>query len=42
MTSKDRFDQYTKEGCARVFAFKVANILHSYTIEHGLHGLSDK
>lgn len=32
MTSKDKYDQYTKEGCARVFAFKMANILHSYTI----------
>jgi hypothetical protein len=41
MNSKDRLDQYTKEGCARVFAFKVANILHSYTMELGFHGLSD-
>lgn len=41
MNSKDKYDQYTKEGCARVFAFKMAHILHSYTIELGFHGLSD-
>ena len=38
MSSKDRHDMYTKEGCARVYAFKTANILHSYTIEMGFHG----
>ena len=41
MNSKDKYDQYTKEGCARVFAFKTANILHSYTLELGFHGLSN-
>lgn len=29
---------YTKEGCARVYAFRTASILHSYTIEMGFHG----
>ena len=37
MSSKDRHDMYTKEGCARVYAFKTANILHAYTIEMGFH-----
>lgn len=41
MSSKDRFDMYTKEGCARVYAFKIANILHSYTIEMGFHACTD-
>jgi hypothetical protein len=42
MTAKDKNDHYSKEGCARVFAFKAAGILHSYTVEHGFHGLSSK
>lgn len=41
MAAKDKHDPYTKEGCARVFAFKLAGILHSYTVELGYHGLSD-
>ena len=41
MGSKDKHDTYTKEGCARVFAFKLSGIVHSYTLEQGFHGLSD-
>lgn len=41
MSSKDKYDMYSKEGCARVYAFKTANILHSYTVEMGFHGCTE-
>jgi len=40
MGSKDKYDTYTKEGCARVYAFHLSGIVHSYTLEQGFHGLS--
>lgn len=37
MKAKEKADDYSKEGCARVFMYKTFNIIHSYTIECGFH-----
>ena len=37
MSSKDRTETLTKEGCARVNVSKITNIIHSYTLECGFH-----
>lgn len=36
MKVKDRCDEITKEGCARVVMHKTAGIIHSYSLECGL------
>lgn len=35
MSSKDKNDSHTKEGCARVFVHRLFNMIHSYTVECG-------
>ena len=35
MSAKDRNDKFSKEGCGRVYAHKLFNIVHSYTVECG-------
>jgi|JI6StandDraft_1071083.scaffolds.fasta_scaffold04024_11 hypothetical protein len=37
MKAKEKADDYSKEGCARVFMYKKFNIVHSYTLECGFH-----
>lgn len=37
MNSRDRGEKLTKEGAARVCMYKLCNIIHSYTLECGLH-----
>lgn len=37
MKHKDRFEELTKEGCGRVFAYKCSGIIHSFTLELGYH-----
>lgn len=37
MTSKDKQDVLSKKGCGRVFAYKEAGIVHSYTVECGYY-----
>jgi hypothetical protein len=37
LKKKDRFEEMTKEGCGRVFVYKWAEIIHSYSIECGFH-----
>ena len=37
MTSKDRLEEKTKEGCGRVNLYKICGIVHSYTLECGFH-----
>jgi len=37
MSSKDKMETMTKEGCGRVNAYKVSGIIHSYTLECGFH-----
>ena len=37
MNSRDRGEKLTKEGAARVCIYKLCNIIHSYTLECGLH-----
>lgn len=37
MNTRDRGEKLTKEGAARVCVYKIANILHSYTLECGFH-----
>ena len=37
MSSRDRGEKLTKEGAARVCMYKLCNIIHSYTLECGLH-----
>lgn len=37
MTSKDRMEEKTKEGCGRVNIHKICGIVHSYTLECGFH-----
>lgn len=32
MIAKDRQDIKTKEGCGRVVAHRIANVVHSYTV----------
>jgi len=32
MKTKHKLDVYTKEGCARVYAFNTGNVIHSYTV----------
>jgi hypothetical protein len=34
---KEKADNYSKEGCARIFMYKKFNIVHSYTVECGFH-----
>lgn len=34
---KDRFEEMTKEGCGRVFAYNTTKIIYSYTLECGFH-----
>jgi cytosolic carboxypeptidase protein 5 len=41
MKARDRFEELTKEGCARVCVHKSANIPHSYTLECGFHLIED-
>lgn len=35
MVCKDKKDILSKEGCGRVYAYKAANVWHSYTVECG-------
>ncbi len=35
MTAKDKHDNYTKEGCARVYYHSLFKMIHSYTVECG-------
>ena len=37
MRARDKSEKLTKEGCARVFAYKKCNIPHSYTLEMAYH-----
>lgn len=37
MSSRDRGEKLTKEGAARVCMYKMCGIIHSYTLECGLH-----
>lgn len=37
MSSKDKQDVLSKKGCGRVFAYKKAGIVHSYTVECGYY-----
>ena len=37
MTSKDKMENMTKEGCGRVTVSKLTGIIHSYTLECGFH-----
>ena len=37
MSTKDRMENLTKEGCSRVNVYKLSNIIHSYTLECGYH-----
>lgn len=37
MSSKDKLEPLTKEGCSRVIAYKNYKIIHSYTLECGFH-----
>ena len=37
MSSKDRMEEKTKEGCGRVNLYKICGIPHSYTLECGFH-----
>lgn len=32
MNAKDRFEDMTKEGCGRVVMYRLANIIHSYSL----------
>lgn len=36
MNSKDRNEERTKEGCGRVVMHRIANIIHSYSLECGI------
>ena len=36
MNAKDRCDSLSKEGCGRVVMYKVADIIHSYSLECGI------
>lgn len=36
MNSKDRNEERTKEGCGRVVMHRLANIIHSYSLECGI------
>jgi cytosolic carboxypeptidase protein 5 len=36
MNSKDRNEERTKEGCGRVVMHRMANIIHSYSLECGI------
>jgi len=35
MIAKDKYDNFTKEGCARVFYYNLFKFIHSYTVECG-------
>jgi len=37
MTQKDKNENRTKEGSGRVQVYRVANLIHSYTLECGFH-----
>ena len=37
MKAKDRNEDISKEGCARVVFYKELGIVHSYTLECGYH-----
>jgi hypothetical protein len=37
MKSKDRTEEFTKEGCSRVVVARLCGITHSYTLECGYH-----
>lgn len=37
MKAKDKFDNFNKEGCARVFYHKKFKLIHSYTVECGYY-----
>ena len=37
MKARDRGEKLTKEGAARVCAYKICNLIYSYTLECGLH-----
>lgn len=37
MSTRDRGEKLTKEGAARVAVYKIADIIHSYTLECGFH-----
>ncbi len=37
MNARDRGEKLTKEGAGRVSVFRMCNIIHSYTLECGLH-----
>lgn len=37
MKARDKGEKLTKEGAARVCVFKISNLIHSYTMECGLH-----
>ena len=36
MNARDRGEDMTKEGCGRVVVYRLANIVHSYTLECGI------
>lgn len=37
MKAKDRYEELTKEGCGRVFAYRCSGMIHSFTLELGYH-----
>jgi len=37
MFARDRGEKLTKEGAGRVCVYKIANLIHSYTLECGFH-----
>lgn len=38
MSAKERYDNHSKEGCARVYYHRKFNMIHSYTVECGYFG----
>ena len=36
MNAKDRNEDLTKEGCGRVVMYRLAKIIHSYSVECGI------
>lgn len=36
MNAKDKNEDLTKEGCGRVVMYKLAKIIHSYSVECGI------
>lgn len=41
MSSKDCYEQLTKEGCSRVVVFNLTGVICSYTLECGYHVTSE-